>query len=66
MSEDEKIIRLSIRAWTKAGLPYLEADRGRPAGYHIGHVMWWFTGMEYFKAMEHSGNVTALEIIMFS
>ncbi|ENL6114989.1 hypothetical protein AB5O01_000550 [Salmonella enterica] len=66
IAEHFGVNRTPIRAWTKAGLPYLEADRGKPAGYHIGHVLWWFTGREHFKAMEHSGNVTALETIMFS
>ncbi|HCM1954419.1 TPA: hypothetical protein N3A08_003511 [Salmonella enterica subsp. salamae serovar 9,46:z4,z24:z39:z42] len=65
IAEHFKVNRTTIRAWTKVGLPYLEADRGKPAGYHIGHTLWWGLGRERFKAMEYSG-ATALETIMFA
>ncbi|EDT6432566.1 hypothetical protein WP66_002797 [Salmonella enterica subsp. enterica] len=65
IAEHFKVNRTTIRAWTKSGLPYLEADRGKPAGYHIGHTLWWFLGRERFKAMEYSG-ATALETIMLA
>lgn len=66
IAEHFKVNRTTIRAWTKAGLPYLEADRGKPAGYHIGHTLWWFTGRKHFEDMECSGKATALETIMFA
>ncbi|EJG7681702.1 hypothetical protein NAK90_005291 [Salmonella enterica] len=65
IAEHFKVNRTTIRAWTKSGLPYLEADRGKSAGYHIGHTLWWFLGRERFKAMEYSG-ATALETIMLA
>lgn len=65
IAEHFKVNRTTIRSWTKAGLPYLEADRGKSSGYHIGHTLWWVLGRERFKAMEYSG-ATALETIMFA
>lgn len=65
VAEHFKVNRTTIRAWTKAGLPYLDADRGKPAGYHIGHTLWWVMGGERFKVIEYSG-ATALERIMFA
>ncbi|MEN0581912.1 hypothetical protein AAIG39_23345 [Phytobacter palmae] len=66
VAEHFGVNRTTIRAWTKQGMPYLEADRGKPGGYHIGHVMWWCMGKDRFEEIGHEGKTSTLEKIMFA
>ncbi|EME8414992.1 hypothetical protein [Klebsiella quasipneumoniae] len=66
IAEHFGVNRTTIRTWTKQGMPYLEADRGKPGGYHIGHVLWWSMGKRRFEEIEFRGDTSALEKIMFA
>lgn len=66
IAEHFGVNRTTIRIWTKQGMPYLEADRGKPGGYHIGHVLWWIMGKRRFEEIGFRGETSALEKIMFA
>ncbi|HCK2662604.1 TPA: hypothetical protein O1K60_000700 [Escherichia coli] len=64
IAEHFKVNRTTIRAWTKQGMPYLDADRGKSGGYHIGHTLFWCMGKSHLDAIEYHGETSALEKIM--
>lgn len=66
IAEHFKVNRTTIRAWTKLGMPYLDADRGKSGGYHIGHTLLWCTGKSHLEAMEYHRETSALEKIMLA
>ncbi|MFP1495490.1 hypothetical protein ACLB1Q_33190 [Escherichia coli] len=49
IAERFQVNRTTIRAWTKQGMPYLNADRGKSGGYHIGHTLLWSSGKSHFR-----------------
>ncbi|HCN6359533.1 TPA: hypothetical protein N6Z78_005456 [Escherichia coli] len=66
IAEHFKVNRTTIRAWTKQGMPYLNADRGKSGGYHIGHTLFWYSGKSHLQTIGYHVETSALEKIMFA
>ena len=66
IAEHFNVNRTTIRAWTKQGMPYLNADRGKSGGYHIGHTFFWYSGKSHLQTIGYHVETSALEKIMFA
>ncbi|HFN5566302.1 hypothetical protein M1V59_01045 [Escherichia coli] len=47
-------------------MPYLNADRGKSGGYHIGHTLFWYSGKSHLQTIGYHVETSALEKIMFA
>lgn len=66
IAEHFGVNRTTVRAWTKRGLPYLEADQGKPGRYHIGHTLWWVLGGNHLERIGFKESVSGLDRIMLA